>query len=263
MIEARDLWHIYDPDQDANKAVKGIDIEIEKGKNIVIVGENGSGKTTFVKHFNGLLKPSKGKILIDGENTKNKTVAELASKVGFVFQNPEHQIFGKDVLEEIRFGPQNLDMDLDDEIHDLLNYMDLERYEKRSPHNLSGGEKQRLAIASVLIMGPDYLILDEPTTGLDLKGMKRILEIIMDLKDQKKSVITVTHDLDLAKSADRVIVMHEGEVVLDGGPKEVLMSENLEKFGLEPPKEVKISKELGIRPNFDVDEIVELLRGAT
>lgn len=261
MIRVEDLTHIYNPDSDPVKAINNIEINIEKGSNTVILGENGSGKTTLVKHFNGLLKPSNGNVIVDGDNTKDNSIAEMSRKVGFVFQNPEHQIFEKNVLEEIKFGPNNLDIDVGDRIDEILRLMDIVEYKERSPHNLSGGEKQRLAIASILIMDPDYLVLDEPTTGLDLKGMNRILDIIDELKDRDKTVITVTHDLELAKHADEVLVLKNGEIKMKGSPEEVLGSEKLESYGLRSPDEVTLSKELGIIPKLTPKEIVESMKG--
>ena len=261
MIRVEDLTHIYNPDSDPVRAINNIEINIEKGSNTVILGENGSGKTTLVKHFNGLLKPTSGNVIVDGDNTKDNSIAEMSEKVGFVFQNPEHQIFEKNVLEEIKFGPNNLDIDVGDRIDEILRLMDIEEYKERSPHNLSGGEKQRLAIASILIMDPDYLVLDEPTTGLDLKGMNRILNIIDELKNRDKTVITVTHDLELAKHAEEVLVLKNGEIKMKGNPEEILGSEKLEYYGLRSPDEVTLSKELGIKPKLTPKEIVESIKG--
>ena len=262
MIRTKNLSHTYNPESDPVKAIKNIDINIKKGKNTVIVGENGSGKSTLVKHFNGLLKPTRGDVIVDGSNTKDYSIAEMSRKVGFVFQNPEHQIFETNVLKEIKFGPDNIGIEVEDKIDEILDYMGIEDYKERSPHNLSGGEKQRLAIASILIMDPDYLVLDEPTTGLDLKGMKRILNIIKDIKDKDKAVITVTHDLDLVKESDEVILLKNGKIKMKGNPRKVLGSEKIESLGLKPPEEVKLSKKLGINTKLTPKEIVKNIKGA-
>jgi len=174
MIEVRDLHFAYN----GREVLRGIDFEMSD-EIVALVGPNGSGKTTLAKHLNGLLRPIKGKVVVDGMDTREHTVAELSRKVGYVFQNPDHMFFEETVFKEVAFGPKNLGLD-EDEVEERVRWalraVNLEGFEERPPYSLSGGEKQRLAIACVLAMKPKYLILDEPTTGLDLKAERSVVK---------------------------------------------------------------------------------------
>ena len=262
MIEVRDLWHIYNGKK---VAVKGVDLTI--GNEIVaLVGPNGSGKTTLAKHLNGLLKPTRGKVIVDGMDTREYSVAELAKTVGYVFQNPEHMFFEESVLKEIAFGPKNLglsDEEVEKRIKWALKEVNLEGYEDRSPYALSGGEKQRLAIACVLAMRPKYLILDEPTTGLDEENAESIKRIIRNLYSEGHGVLLITHEMELVlELADRVVLLYEGEKIFDGDVREFFELE-LRKYDLDRPRLLDISQRVGIGFVRNIEDFVKALEMRT
>ncbi len=247
MIEVEDLYFTY---PSGVEALRGITLTIQDGEFVAIMGQNGAGKTTLVKHFNGLLKPTKGSVKIDGVDTTKASVAELARKVGFVFQNPDHQLFCETVEDEISFALKNFGFDEDvikDRVDWALNLLDLTRYRNISPFMLSGGERKRVALASVLAWDPKILILDEPTIGQDYEQKERLRNFIVQLNAQGKTVIIVTHDIEfVAECKPRVVLMAEGRVVADGDPHEILTNPNLvSKASLILPETARIL--LGLR----------------
>ena len=260
MIEVKNLYYTY---REGEYVLKGIDFSM--GKEIVaLVGPNGSGKSTLAKHLNGLLKPTKGDVFIDGENTRDRTVAELSRKVGYVFQNPEHMFFEESVFKEVAFGPRNLGKS-EDEIRELVSWalesVGLEGYEERAPYSLSGGEKQRLAIACVLAMRPKYLILDEPTTGLDAKAEGSVVETIRYLRENGHGILLITHDMDLVlELAERVVLLYRGEKAYDG-PVEEFFEKPLEEYSLETPELLRLANKLGIGFVKSVDELMASVSG--
>ncbi len=182
------------------------------------MGRNGAGKSTLLMHLNGLLKPNKGEIFVDGKKVRysKKGLIELRKKVGFVFQNPDDQIIAPTVWQEVAFGPKNIGIEDDGVIKEALKSMGLEGYENRLCNTLSGGEKKRLTIASVLAMKPEYIIMDEPTSGLDGIGLKNMIRIVNRLRNEGKSLIISTHDLDFATSiADRFVIIEDGRIIFD------------------------------------------------
>ncbi len=195
------------------------------------MGQNGAGKTTLVKHFNGLIKPSRGVVLIDGVNTRDISVAQLARKVGFVFQNPDHQLFSETVEEEIAFALKNFGFEADaveTRVTWALNLLDLIEYRKTSPFMLSGGERKRVALASVLAWDPEVVILDEPTIGQDHKQKEILRQFIVQLNSQGKTVVIVTHDVEfVAECNPRVVLMAQGQIVADGEAKQVLTNSDI------------------------------------
>ncbi len=223
MIEAQDIRYSY---PNKVEALKGVSIKIENGEFLAIMGQNGAGKSTLVKHFNGLLKPSQGKVLIDEVETTKSSVASLARNVGFVFQNPDHQLFSETVEEEIAFALKNFGFKqevIEDRITWALNLLSLTQYRKTSPFLLSGGERKRVALASVLAWDPSTLILDEPTIGQDHEQKEKLRQFILQMQIQKKTVVIVTHDVEfVAECNPRVILMKEGKIVADGEGKEIL-----------------------------------------
>ncbi|NJE08291.1 ABC transporter ATP-binding protein [Thermococcus sp. M39] len=258
MIEVRNLWHIY---EGRKIALRDVSLTIEN-EILALVGPNGSGKTTLAKHLNGLLKPTKGEVIVDGINTKEASVAELSRIVGYVFQNPEHMFFEENVFKEVAFGPKNLGLSKDEieqRVRLALKSVNLEGYEDRSPYSLSGGEKQRLAIACVLAMKPKYLILDEPTTGLDEKSAESVKEVIRKLRREGHGIMLITHDMELVlELAERVILLYDGTKVFDGSVDEFFRL-NLRNYGLEKPELLRISESLGIGFVRSVDEFVNSL----
>jgi energy-coupling factor transport system ATP-binding protein len=230
VIEAQDVYFSY-----ANKveALKGISLTIKDGEFVAIMGQNGAGKSTLVKHFNGLLKPTIGTILIDGVETTKTSVATLARNVGFVFQNPDHQLFSETVEDEIAFALKNFGFEseaIEKRITWALNLLALTQYRKTSPFLLSGGERKRVALASVLAWDPQTLILDEPTIGQDHEQKEKLRQFVLQMQTQKKTVVMVTHDVEFVAECDpRVILMKEGRVMADGIGKEILTDPSLLK----------------------------------
>ena len=238
MIRIRNLNQNY---QRHFEALRNIDLDIEKGEFVAIIGQNGAGKTTLVKHLNGLLRPSSGSIEIDGANTAQESIAVLSQKVGYVFQNPDHQIFMDRVGKEIAFGPGNLGLpraEVERRVQEALIRVGLQGLQDYSPLSLSKGQRQRVALASVLAMEPALLVLDEPTTGQDHREATQIMELVKTLNDKGHTVIFITHDMQLvAAYAKRVVLMGKGRILADGPPKEVLANTGLlaETF-LKPPQ---------------------------
>lgn len=238
------------------KALDNINLNIEAGEFIGIIGHTGSGKSTLIQHLNGLIKATSGAIYYNGKNIYDEDfkMKDLRSKVGLVFQYPEYQLFEVDVFSDVCFGPKNLGLskeEIEARANKALQAVGLkEKYYKSSPFELSGGQKRRVAIAGVLAMQPEVLILDEPTAGLDPKGREDILNLIARLHDEKGlTVIVVSHSMDdMAQYAKRLIVMNQGSVQYDGTPKEVFLHyRELEKVGLSAPKVTYIMHELAER----------------
>jgi len=225
MIEVEDIYFIY---PSGVEALKGISLTIQNGEFIAIMGQNGAGKTTLVKHFNGLLKPAKGKVLIDRVETTKVSVATLARNVGFVFQNPDHQLFSETVEDEITFALRNFGFKeniIKKRVTWALNLLGLTQYRKTSPFMLSGGERKRVALASVLAWNPKILILDEPTIGQDYQQKEKLRQFILQMKTQRKTTIIVTHDVEfVAECNPRVLLMQDGKIVADGEARKVLTS---------------------------------------
>ncbi|QDA31576.1 ABC transporter ATP-binding protein [Thermococcus indicus] len=260
MLRAEDVWHVY---ENGREALKGVSFEM--GEEIVaLVGPNGSGKTTLAKHLNGLLKPTRGRVTVDGMDTREHTVAELSTKVGYVFQNPEHMFFEENVFREVAFGPRNLGLgeeEVEERVRWALRAVNLEGYWERTPYSMSGGEKQRLAIACVLAMRPKYLILDEPTTGLDARSSSSVIDAVRKLRSEGHGILLITHDMDLVlELAERVLLLHDGRKVFDG-PVEEFFSLELHDFGLEKPELLRISEGAGVGFVRSVRELVDALAG--
>ncbi len=260
MIQVKNLWHIY---EGRKEALRGINFEM--GQEIVaLVGPNGSGKTTLAKHLNGLLKPTKGDVVVDGLNTKEHSVAELSRIVGYVFQNPEHMFFEENIFREVSFGPKNLGLS-DDEVRERVSWalerVNLKGYEDRTPYSLSGGEKQRLAIACVLAMKPKYIVLDEPTTGLDERSAESVRDVIRSLHKAGHGILLITHEMDLVlELAQRVVLLYRGEKVFDG-PVDEFFSLELRKYDMDRPELLRISFSLGTGFVRTVDEFIGRLQG--
>ncbi len=231
-------------------AIRGVNLTIEDGEFIAVIGHTGSGKSTLVQHLNGLLKPTDGQILIDGEDLGGEKTdrRRIRQKVGLVFQYPEYQLFEETVAKDIAFGPKNLglsDEEIDQRVRRAMAHvhLDYDKYAERSPFELSGGQMRRVAIAGVLAMEPKVLILDEPTAGLDPKGRDSILSMVRDLHAQGSvTVIMVSHSMDdVARLATRLIVMSKGEVVATGTPREIFRQvKMMEKIHLGVPEAAKL-----------------------
>ena len=213
------------------EALKGVSLTVKDGEFVAIMGQNGAGKTTLVKHFNGLLKPSSGSVRVNGVETKKTSVATLARNVGFVFQNPDHQLFSETVDAEIAFALKNFGYEADvieKRITWAVNLLGLTQYRKTSPFMLSGGERKRVALASVLAWDPQILILDEPTIGQDHRQKENLRQFIMQMQTQGKTIVIVTHDVEfVAECNPRVMLMREGKIVGDGAGKDILTNPEL------------------------------------
>lgn len=247
-------------------ALSGISLSIESGEQVAIVGQNGSGKTTLVKHLNGLLQPTSGEILIGDWNTKEHSVAKLARRVGYVFQNPDEQLFSKNVGAEIAFGPRNLGYNGEQVqalVKDALAMTELSDKTETNPYDLSATWRKMVALASVIAMDTDIVIFDEPTTGQDAVNVTRIANVIKALRERGKTVITITHDIDFcAENFERVIALSQGKVLLDGKANEVLGQEEiLATTYVDPPQLTRLGKRLGFRETVrNQEEFLNVLR---
>lgn len=266
-IKVRGLRHKYiSGTKQAVLALKGLDIDINPNETLAIIGENGSGKTTFVKHLNGLLKATEGSIEVNGLLVLDIPVDQMAKTVGLVFQNPDDQLFNSSVRNEIHFGPQNIGMNP----HKMLemesyaaNIAGLTEVLDVHPYDLPYSTRKILAIASVLAMDPDYVILDEPTTGQDFQGIMLISNIIRSLKERGKTVITITHDMDfVAECFQRTIVLCQGEKLLDGPTEEVLArTEELIKSKVRPPHLTLLAQKINFdRPVYSIESFYAEIR---
>ena len=265
-IKIENLTHIYTPNGPfEKKALDNVSLEINDGEFVAIIGHTGSGKSTLIQHMNGLIEATSGKIFVDDvEITKKGTkLIDIRKNVGLVFQYSEYQLFEETIEKDIAFGPKNLgmdDMSINDRVKSSMKMvgLDYELYKDKSPFDLSGGQKRRVAIAGVIAMNPKVLILDEPTAGLDPKGREEILGQIKKLhKDYGMTIVLVSHSMeDVAKLAEKIIVMNKGKIVLEGNPNEVFKEvDKLEEIGLAIPQVTYLMRELRKR-GFDVsDEI--------
>jgi energy-coupling factor transport system ATP-binding protein len=267
MIEAKDLYFAYPT---GLEALKGINLTVDDGEFLAVMGQNGAGKTTLVKHFNGLLKPTKGEVLVDGVSTRDVSVAKLSRNVGFVFQNPDHQLFSETVEEEIAFALKNFDFEeavREKQVDWALNLLDITQYRKTSPFMLSGGERKRVALASILAWDPQVIILDEPTIGQDHQQKEKLQQFILQLNAQKKTVIVVTHDVEfVAECNPQVILMSQGKILAEGIAEKVLTNPKLvAQASIVPPQITQIFLELadlGLPTDvIDVHEATKILLG--
>lgn len=244
MIEIKDLWYAYS-NNDKDKAINGIDLTINDKEWVAILGHNGSGKSTLSKLLVGLLNPSKGEILYDGVLLEEKSLDSIRNKVGIVFQNPDNQFVGVNVKYDVAFGLENRQIE-----RKLMWYLinkwtkevGMQDFLEREPNTLSGGQKQRVAIAGILALNCETIILDEATSMLDPDGVKDITNLIVSLKeDYQKTIITITHDLDLAKLADRVVVLKDGKIIANDKPEVVFKEKNLlRSSNLDMPFDMRI-----------------------
>jgi energy-coupling factor transporter ATPase len=239
MIKARNISFSYDRGQDP--ILKGISLDIPGGGYVAVIGPNGCGKTTLLRHLDGLLIPEKGEVLVDGMNTRDSgTLRTIRQLVGLVFQNPDTQIVGTTVEEDVSFGPGNLKLpsvEIRERVGRALETVGMDKHAKRAPHTLSSGEKQLVAVAGVLAMNPRYIAFDEPTASLDPMARKRVLEVLRKLHREGIAVIHVTHQMDEIVHADEVLVMNKGTIIGRGKPCEILPKiEWLKGLGLDAPR---------------------------
>ena len=255
-IKIENLTYVYMPKTPfEKKALDNVNLEIEDGEFLAVIGHTGSGKSTLIQHLNGLLKPASGKIYVDGTDITDKDtkLVDIRKKVGLVFQYPEYQLFEETIAKDIAYGPSNLELNEDEILRRVKKSMEMVDI---SPFELSGGQKRRVAIAGVIAMEPKVLILDEPTAGLDPAGRDDILEQIKLLHEKyNMTIILVSHSMeDVGKLAEKIIVMNDGHIELQGKPKEVFKEiDTLEKIGLAVPQVTYLMRELK-KKGFNVSE---------
>jgi len=250
LIKVTDARYVYS--NGAVLALDGVSLEIPEGQSVGIVGQNGSGKTTLTKLLNGLLKPTSGSIVVDGKDTAKNSVQQMSSTVGYVFQNPNHQLFAPSVTAELAFGPTNLKLppeEITERIAHALEFFDIKQYAEMHPYRLSFPLRKLVGIASVFTMGPKVFVLDEPTTGQDHQTTKVINQLIHRLQDRGSTVICVSHDMPLlADVSERMIVMWNAKIIADGGAREVFgNTEVMERTHIAPPQVTQISLRLKSR----------------
>jgi len=263
VLQVEGLVHVY---PDGTCAVDGLNLAIGRGVRVAIIGQNGSGKTTLVRHFNGLLRPTDGRVLVEGADATERRVAALAASVGLAFQDPDRQIFAGKVRAEIAFGPRNLGRtgaDLDRAIDAALLATGLEGEAQTNPYDLGYSRRKLLALASVLAMATPIVVLDEPTTGQDARGIARIRAIVDGLAAEGRTLIAISHDMRfVAESFERVIVMRDGRIVLDGSPADAFAEPawpTLASTFLEPPLAARIGARLGLGPTPTDDALLAAL----
>lgn len=248
-IQTIGLEYVY---KDGTNALSGVNFEVEEGQKVAVLGPNGSGKTTLFYHFNGLIRPTRGEVRIFGKNINAENLDEVRKRVGLVFQESDNQLFAPSVYEDIAFGPQNLELsvqEVKERVSHVLHRFDIESLSNRNPVNLSAGQKKRVAIAGVVAMNPDVLILDEPTSGLDAGGINDTLGILEELNDAGKTIIISTHDSDLAASwADKIYILNKGKVFRSGIPRHIFSEDKIiSEAGLRQPLIIQTYREFRAR----------------
>ncbi|HWQ51377.1 MAG TPA: energy-coupling factor transporter ATPase [Terriglobales bacterium] len=242
MIETQALSFIYSGEEGERTVLDKIDLTIERGSFVAVIGQNGSGKSTLAKHFNAVLLPSSGKVYVDGIDTMDgERLFDIRQRAGMAFQNPDNQIVATIVEEDVAFAPENLGVpqkEIVQRVEHALKAVDMWEYREHAAHQLSGGQKQRVAIAGIIAMRPLCIVLDEPTAMLDPQGRKEVLKTIQSLnKEEGITTVLITHYMNEAAMADRIVVLDGGKIAMDGTPQEVFCrQEELQRFGLEAPQ---------------------------
>jgi cobalt/nickel transport system ATP-binding protein len=255
MIELRGLSYSY---PDGTPALRGINMKIDKGERVAVIGPNGAGKSTLFLHLNGILRPTAGEVIIDGKKMEySRDLIKIRQKVGIVFQNPDDQLFSPTVREDVAFGPMNLGLPMDEveeRVRDALQKVGITGYENRAPHHLSGGEKKRVAIAGILAMKPEIMVLDEPTTGLDPETADGIIRILLELSMEGITVIISSHDVEIiSQFAERVFVLNNGKLIAEGTPREIFRdAELISRASLRLPRTADLMNRLRMA-GFEVD----------
>ncbi len=257
IIEVKDLHHRY---PNGCQALRGVSVAIDQGEFVAIIGQNGSGKTTFVKHLNGLLRATEGTVQVAGRDVSKHRVSEMARAVGYCFQNPDHQIFCDTVYNEVAYGPRNLHLsqaEIEERVEEALSAVGLLHLQDSMPRDLSKGQRQRLAVASVLSMRPEVLVVDEPTTGQDYRDGVDMLNLVQRLNEAGHTVLFITHDMPMvARFARRVIVFRDGQILLDGTTREVFgQADELRTTFLAPPQITSLAQAL---PEFFPDTVLSV-----
>ena len=261
LIEFSGVWFHYSEGKDV---LREIFLSFQAGEFVALVGQNGAGKTTCAKLINGLLKPTAGEVRINGERTEETPSSSIARTVGYTYQNPDHQIWSLHVEDELAFGPQNLGMPEDEiarQVAEALDLADLTSHRQEYTFSLGWGQRQKLAVASIVAMRPEVIIVDEPTTGLDWDGSIRIMDLLTRLNDSGMTVIIITHDMEIVtRYAARVVVFGEGRILRDGPVLDVMYDwESLAEAALRPPQFIRVAlalHDLGIRPTLTPEALI-------
>ena len=274
MLQARDLRFRYDPER-PDYAVDGVSLEVARGEFVAVLGANGCGKSTLAKHFNAILLPESGTVLVEGIDTRSEEhLYDIRQKAGMVFQNPDNQIVATIVEEDVAFAPENLGVptsEMRTRVDEAMQLTGIYEYREKAPHKLSGGQKQRVAIAGVIAMRPDCLILDEATAMLDPRGRRAVMDTIRRLRESGITIVSITHYMEEAAQADRVLVMSHGRVVMEGTPEQVFsQTETLKGYHLDVPQAAELRDALAaaglplpeevITPEACARALYELLR---
>jgi energy-coupling factor transport system ATP-binding protein len=275
LIKIKDLKYAYEPDEGQEQvfALDGVSLDIHKGEFVAIVGRNGSGKSTLSLCMNALLIPTEGKVFVDGMDTEDESMVwEIRKKVGMVFQDPDNQLVSSIIEDDVAFGPENLGLPSEEirrRVDEALKAVEMYDYRKKGPHLLSGGQKQRIAIAGVIAMRTECIVFDEATAMLDPLGRKEIMSIIKKLHSEGHSIVIITHFMEEAAQADKIVVMSEGKKVMEGAPSDIFeKKEELEKLYLDIPFAVKMASALREK-GFDIprevvteDQLADVLCGS-
>lgn len=266
IIKIENVKYKYEKESN-DYALNGVSLEIRQGEFTAIIGHNGSGKSTLAKLINSILLPTEGKIYVKGMDTSDDSkLWDIRQSAGMVFQNPDNQLVATIVEEDIAFGPENQGVEPSEirkRVDDALNTVGMYEYRKRPPHMLSGGQKQRIAIAGILALNSDCIVLDEPTAMLDPSGRREVMDTLKKLNKAGKTILLITHYMDEAVQADRVVIIDKGSIKLDGTPKEVFRNiDEIKKFGLDVPQVTELAQELvkeGINIPADIIDVKELV----
>ena len=255
-LSVKNLSYTY---PDGTRALKNVNMEIFKGEKVAIMGPNGAGKSTLFSHFNGLTEPTSGYLELDGKKMEydKKTLLEIRQKVGIVFQDPNDQLFAPTVKEDVAFGPMNLGLDYEEvekRVNEALELVGMKKFKDKTPHHLSGGQQKRVAIAGIIAMRPEIMILDEPTAGLDPQGVDQVLTILNNLNKDGTSIVISSHDIEMVNGfAEKIFVLYEGEILASGDKHEIFSNkELLKKAHLKAPITTEILYKLKEK-GFDVD----------
>lgn len=273
MIQCNNVLYKYkkNDEKDSKTAVNGVNLDIKKGEFLVILGHNGSGKSTLSKHMNALLLPTEGTVYVSKMDTKDENnIWKIRNKAGMVFQNPDNQLVATIVEEDVAFGPENLGIqpeEIRNRVDDALKKVNMYEVRKHAPHLLSGGQKQRIAIAGILAMRPECIIFDEPTAMLDPSGRKEVINTIKDINSRYGiTIVLITHYMEEAVESDRIVVMDEGKIAMEGSPRKIFSNvEKMKQIGLDVPQMTELAYDLqksGINITSDIltiDEMVNVL----
>lgn len=256
IIQVRDVFHQYEGN--ASPALDHVNLNINRGEFVAFIGQNGAGKTTLAKTFNGILTPSSGDVVVDGQPVRTVGLDVLARQVGYVYQNPDHQIFSNTVKEEVAFGPRNLGLppaEIEQAVQHALELVEMQDQAEAYPFLLGRGQRQKIAVASVIAMGPPVLVVDEPTTGLDLRGSLNIMNLLRQWNEAGRTIIIITHDMNIvAEFAPRTVVMSRGRILADGPTRTVLTDQPLlTQAFLKPPQITRLAQSLNDQFGFPGD----------